>query len=507
MTTQAPSRRGWLLLAVWLGALALVRAGTVEERDIYWQARAGLENLAGQPLVRADDWSWAPLDEPFRQTSPAWNAILGFAWDRAGFVGIFIVGCLSILGYCAAAALLARALGMKPIPTLIGFLTSFSLALAMVSPRATLAAQGLFLAAILAGYHLYLRARQKRRGPSLPAVFLIGLVFAAVGNWIHTSWVLLAATTGFVWGLFWLSLRGPLAWRLGFILTTGVGLGLGILAGPHGTGIVEYSVHVRAQCADFIAEWMSVLTPGQMLRWAPVTIIAFTLSVGGLALLWRRRDRLTTDPRLPLAAGLLIVGLAFALASLDAMRFAGSAMLTLAPLSGAAVQAIGRWIRDRAGRWPTSMVAQRVGHWTLAQPWAVVLTLTLVLLTPGVLLLAKPLSAPLPEATLAPTLPRGCQLFSLGAAGSAVVLLRPDVPVYVDGRADYWGPERAIPGLDYLAGRTDAILPAGTTCVLLDTEHHLVGGGLARRLRDERSGWERAAREGSMEVWVPNHDG
>lgn len=322
------------------------------------------------------------------------------------------------------------------------------------------------------------------------------------GNWIHTSWVLLAACTGFVWSLLWLTLRGPLVRRLRLVAATAVGLGLGILAGPYGTGIVGYSMHVRAQCADFIAEWMSVLTPGQMLRWVPVTIVALTISIRGIVFIWQRRSLMRTDPRFPLAAGLLIVGLAFALASLDAMRFAGAALLTLAPLSGAAVQAIGRWIRVRVDRRPTSVIAQRVKPWTFAQPWAVVLTLVIALLSPGVVLMAKPKSAPLPEANLASALPSGCQLFSEGATGSAIVLLRPDVPVYVDGRADYWGPSRALPGLDHLAGRGSELVPGGTTCVLLDTETDLSGGALAKRLQASHD-WQQVASQGTMQVWLP----
>ncbi len=83
--TPAPARRGWLLPWLALAALAVVRAGVVDERDPYWQVRAGLENLGGAPLSRPDTWSWAHVDRRFTQTSPAWNDALALGWDADGW--------------------------------------------------------------------------------------------------------------------------------------------------------------------------------------------------------------------------------------------------------------------------------------------------------------------------------------------------------------------------------------------------------------------------------------
>lgn len=46
---------------LWLGSLALVRAGSVEEHDPSWQAQAGMEWLDGAALQRPDSWSWTPV--------------------------------------------------------------------------------------------------------------------------------------------------------------------------------------------------------------------------------------------------------------------------------------------------------------------------------------------------------------------------------------------------------------------------------------------------------------
>ena len=49
MTEPSRERQDWGLAVIALGFLAVVRAGVLQERDPYWQVRAGVENLAGAP--------------------------------------------------------------------------------------------------------------------------------------------------------------------------------------------------------------------------------------------------------------------------------------------------------------------------------------------------------------------------------------------------------------------------------------------------------------------------
>ena len=178
-----PATRDWVLVSAWLGSLALVRAGTVKERDPYWQVRAGLENLDGLPLSRPDTWGWEPVDTPFTQTSPAWNDVLALGWGAFGSVGIFFVALVALCLYLATVAVLGARLGARPVPVLVGTLACALPALAMLSPRATVVAQTLFLLGLAAAD----RWRRRAQRPSALVDAVVVLAGAAalvgVGSW------------------------------------------------------------------------------------------------------------------------------------------------------------------------------------------------------------------------------------------------------------------------------------------------------------------------------------
>ena len=188
---------------LWLGSLALVRAGTVEERDPYWQARAGMDWLAGAPLKAPDTWSWSPVGGDVKWTSPFWNAALGLVYDTTGFVGIFLVGMAAIAALLASMVLLARRLGARPLPTLAALVPILLLGLPFLSPRATVPALALAFFALAAADRW--RSHGARTSVSLGAVGA-GLAAAAVtatGMWLHLSWLALGPATAVACSVLW----------------------------------------------------------------------------------------------------------------------------------------------------------------------------------------------------------------------------------------------------------------------------------------------------------------
>ncbi|NHA69164.1 hypothetical protein [Phycicoccus flavus] len=497
-------RRDWWLVTAWLGSLALVRAGSIEDTDPYWQVRAGVETLRGLPLVRPDSWSWDPVATPFFQTSPGWNVVLGLGWDAARYAGVFLVGLASIGTYLLVAVLLARRLGARPLPTLAGVLLCVLPALAMVSPRATLVAQTVFMAAVLA-------ADSWRRRPRPAAAVDIAVVLAAawaltsLGSWVHLSWVALAPATAVCWAVIWFTTAEIARVRALLLSAAGaVGAAAGALTGPYGLDVLVYTRRVRGAADGLVVEWLSVLTPGLALRWLPATLLALVVSGAGLLLAWRRWRTDASDPRAGLVAALCIVALPAALASFSAIRFVGIALLAVAPVGAVAATATWDRIRARAAERPPRgpFRSARVRFWSDGARWRVVLTVVVAILAPGTLLLTLPLSRPLPELAAADALPDSCRLVSDTSSAAVVLLARPDVPVWFDGRFDYWGHDRSAAAVRTLA-RADLTAPpfSDAGCVMLTTGNDLSGGALEAAL-DASAQWRPAGPGGPVRVWV-----
>jgi hypothetical protein len=124
-----------------------------------------------------------------------------------------------------------------------------------------------------------------------------------------------------------------------------------------------------------------------------------------------------------------------------------------------------------------------------------------VVLLPGVLLLTIPLARPLDDAAVLDRLPSGCRLLSDPGTGGAAVLLRPDVPVWYDGRADYWGRERnALAARVLAADRVDGPPFTDATCIALRVDQS--GPARLAKAIAESADWREVARSGPVVGWV-----
>jgi len=486
-----------LLVVIWLVGFAIARSARFNERDPYWQVRAGLENLAGQPLARPDSWSWAPAGGDWYQNSPLWDSFLGLGYAGGGFWGLFVVTVLTMAGYFLLAERLALRLGARPLPSLVGLLAVFSSTLAMLSPRATLAVQVLILAAVLIALE-WAAGPARRLGwlANLTVAFALALGLSTLGNWVHLSFLLIGPGLGVVWLVIWIF--APVARLVKVALSAAglVGWGLGPLLSPYGlVGGLERTSAVQRACQGVVVEWSSPFTAGLPAELPAMAVIAAVLSIWVGTWLWGVTRRGPRDLRLGGLLALSMIAIPASLLGLTAIRFLGIGLLTMAPVVAvrvtSAVDALRRrWRRAAHSRW---------WEYTTGRLWRVVLWLTAAALTVPTIVLGASHAVPA-EAELVAQLPSGCRLYSdVGIAGP-VILLRPDVPVWMDGRADYYGRDRILSSYRYRVGDGDPLIPSGATCIALDLS--LGESALVRKL-DASSDWRPAGQVAVYRLWLP----
>ncbi len=495
------SNRRWDSVLLWgfLVSLAIARAGHPEERDAFWQIRAGMENLAGMPLARPDTWTWSGIEGNWYPNSPLWNILLALSYGAAGLWGLFVLSAATIVALLIVTNALARRLGARPLPGLLGLLAVYSAAFPMLSVRATLVIQLLLLTAVYLALRLSDRAVTMRPAALTAVVAASALALSTLGNWLHLSFLLLGPAMAGAWALIWLLTPGLTGKRrLGLILAGGIGWLLGPVLSPY--GLVDGLARARAvqeACEGIILEWASPFSPLVPPRFFFMLAVALVLALGAAAWLYRRWR--AGAPVRDLAV-LVAIGTPAALAGLVAIRFLGVSLLVLAPVAAAATTRAVDWLRNRPA--PASLpaaLAARLADYSTGRFWRIVLTAALVLVSPGVVLLGSEHGDPPERATLA-QLPAGCRLFTGSVLSGVTVLLRPDVPVWMDGRFDFFGRAMILDGYGYQGGTMADPVPPGATCVLVAAN----GDGDALRARLSSSAdWRRASGDGSLELWLP----
>ena len=380
---------------------------------------------------------------------------------------------------------------------LIGSAPLLLLALPALSPRASLTAVTLTLLVVLVAPRWGRVVGRTQWAP----IFLVtaGALVSLVGIWIHLSWLLLGPLSGLSWVLAAAAAPASRSRRFVSAAAAEVGFVAGALAGPYGPGAIGYSRDVADSSTGLLLEWISPFASGTAPRWALPAIAALAATAYGTVQLVRhRRDR--GDHALT-SAGLLAVAVPAALAGVTAIRFAGLALLVLVPLAGSWATSWADRIAQRASEQPPrgAMRSARVRFWADGSRWPNVVIAALVLLLPLALLASTRLSRPTSVVRLAEGLPRGCQLFSDPATASAVALVRPDVKVWIDGRADYWGRERNTLALQSLRDPgTAAPILARADCALLPTDKWAA----TVRAIDANSEWRRVDTADELSLWV-----
>jgi hypothetical protein len=464
------SRGDWWLIVGWIAAISVALAGTIHDTDPYWQIRAGEENLDGVPLARPDTWSWAPVDGLFYPNSPAWNVVLALSWRAAASWGLFVVTVASIATCLALVCWLALRLGARPVPTVFGLLAITAAALPVFSPRAALVGQTLMLGAIALG--LWWSRRAAAAGPlgSALVTFVAALVISTAGNWIHLSWSTSAGATAVAWIVLWLLVPGIGGWtRVALIVGGTAGFGAGVLAGPYGTDVFAQSRRVIDACQGLILEWTSPFDTGTVLRWAgPALVALLVLSAAAWSLArWPRRAG--RSDQLALLAALAVASAPYVLAGLLYIRFILVALPLLAPVAAWVVTRLADRAHAAAGSPPATaaFLRRRLPEWTSDGFWRVVAWSVLAVVTPLAIFAGSRHAEPA-TSSVTSLLPWGCRYFGTTAEAASIILERPDVKVWIDGRADYWGRDRNSLEQRYLTSPDPReLVPPGSTCVVL----------------------------------------
>jgi hypothetical protein len=489
---RSASRTDLLIQGLWIALASVAVSGSIVDTDPFWMIRAGLDTLDGRALVGPDRWSWAPVPGDVVPNSPGWNVLLAAAWSIGGSWGLFVAAATTTAAGLSLVAWFAARLGAGLLPRVAVIVGLSILIRTFLTPRAGWAATVLLLAAIA----LALRGRSwfvtSRAAPAALAV--LGISVAALGGWIHLSWGTMWLSVAAAWAAIWwlprTSRPDPL-WRRRLVLTmTGsAGLATGYLLGPYGWSAYQRAGVVLDASAGVIEEWTSPFASTFGLRWWPLAVGAVLVIL--VAAAWSvsagRRDA-----RAGATLALSLAAVPFALSGLLYARFVPIALTLAAPLAAGLIQTSARLL---ARRFP--------GEWATARPWRVVLAATGLLLVPLAGVAAAPHARPA-HAEVVSALPEGCRLFSPPLIAAEVLLMRPDVPVWIDGRTDYWGRERIELARRVLFTASEpGLVPAGATCVLLpDPGADAATAQLVGRL-DASPDWRRATEDGRVILWVP----
>jgi hypothetical protein len=100
------------------------------------------------------------------------------------------------------------------------------------------------------------------------------------------------------------------------------------------------------------------------------------------------------------------------------------------------------------------------------------------------------------------SLPSGCNLFTTASIAGPTILTRPDVPVWFDGRADYFGRTRLLEGDEYFSGVGKTAAPPGATCAVLPVIGQITSLPMATARLNADPAWKLVGTFNGFDVWL-----
>lgn len=384
-----------------IGAIALVqmliRAEMPLGQDMLWGARFGSDFLSTGHLAHADSYSWTAAGKTWIPNSWGWNVVLGVAYRGGGVIGLWLLGAILAVGMAMAVARLAERLGAAPLPTAAWYAPVGLLGLAAV-PRA----QTLSTIVILAIPELVLvalAAPARSAGRAIVGLLTLQLVWMN----LHSA-ALIGPVLVLVCGVGVLVGRGS---PQGATRVAGMTFGtiLACLVTPYGAAPLTHAGDVRSTSVGLVTEWDTVGF-GSI---AQALGLLAVLGAAALCVVAWRAGRFATSAAIALLA----------LATASAIRF----LPMMAILAAAEVALL-------FGR---AKVRPRM--------FAVMVAATSAVLSLIAIANLRDLRSlgPTVSPALVAEIPAECRLLNDDLAGDAVTLLRPQVPVSLDGRYDMYG--------------------------------------------------------------------
>lgn len=417
------------------------RAEALPDTDVYWGARAGLETLRSGQIPGTDHYSWTAHGAQWISNSWAWNVVLGMAYGTAGFFGFAVLTLLIGAVAGLTVARFARWAGAPPVQSMMVF-AGLGSAILVSSPRAAVVST---LAVTLIPPLLGEIASGVLRRVTPAALKLFALQVAWMN--LHSGAVIGPVIIAVGGAGYLASFRRDAhisGRRICGLGATVLLAAAGCAVTPSGWGGMTHVLAVREASAGLIAEWMP---PGLGSVMQVLGLLAIPVALSAMYVAWRWR-------RLDLVAVVLVVGIA----SVSAVRFMPMVVILGSPM-----------LSDVLGR---LNVRPHMARRIVACGCAAI----------AVVAVAKLPTAPTRQRDLASTdliarLPTGCRLVNDYDVGGAVILLRPDVQVSVDGRNDIYGRAalmRVVGWIDDAPGTRSALLTNRVDCVLAPTATPIV---------------------------------
>ena len=445
MRAGAAGGGGWgrqdvaILAAIGMVEGAL-RIAAPRDGDIFWGAQSGIDTLqSGIPHV--DTYSWSAPGHSWIPSSWGWNVVLGSLYDVFDMAGFLVAALLlgTMLGIVTA--LVARHVGAKPLPTATAMTVIGAFVLAG-TPRAT-ALSTIAAPLILLPVAKTLTGNRREWLRGLASLIVIQII------WINLhSGGLLGPVIVAAFGIGFLAREERQRRRRVVLRLVGIvgALAASCLATPYGWPLIAHAPKVRSASSGLIEEWQHfslamLLTP---------TGIAGALAVGlAVQALLRSRqyDRL-------LALFVVVV------LALSAIRFTPMVLVFVLPEFALALGRLA--IRD-----------------LFMRAAALVVALGLLAAAIGGLADFGRVEEMWGSPRLVHEIPGGCRLFNDDVSGGSVILLRHDVPVWIDGRNDMYGRVRVSRTIDVLhwkPGSAAWIDRQRVTCALVPEEDAIVQG-------------------------------
>ncbi len=441
----------WVQAGMLFAVLAALPFARRVDNDFWWHLRTG-RYIFHSGIPRHDPFSWTASGKPWVMHEWLSEAIIYAVQSTAGYAGNMVLFIAVSLASIAMSYALARRLGVGTKP-LTGLLVAVALTFTIfITPRPQCFTWLFF------SIYLSLLARHYEGDdvplwplPLLMALWVnmhLGFYFGLmlVGCWIAA--LCLDAVRGRN-----VKLRAPMLIAAACVLAT--------FANPGGPAILLYPfryVFDSQVTNEMVAEWQR-----PDITWSHHWSIYVTMLLLALALISRSRPR-------PFLA---LVSVAVVALSMQALRNAPFAAIVLLPVAGAAL----------AGRWPA---ASRVRDSAVRVPAAVA-----VVMVASIGLIVGPVSLSIAGRGVSLGAPSergypsggaeyvhqhfaGKRMFNdYSSGGYLIYKLYPDVPVFVDGRSDFYGNdllkdafaiERARPGWPEL------LATYGVEVVLIDKE-------------------------------------
>jgi hypothetical protein len=452
-------RLPWLLAWVAFVPVAVLRAGNLNDSDVFWQIRTGLLTISRRAIPTTDPFSWTVHGRPWTLNSWGFNVLVAAGYRLAGLPGVAWECAGLILAAAGLTLLLASRLGASPL--LAGaalFLASAPLA-RWLQPRPE-------LIDYIAVPALVLMLQEIVRRPKLLRWLIAVALLSAIWVNLHAA-ALLGVAIAACAAVALLARRDTreAGW---WCAAAAAAAAAGAFVNPQGFGLIAQTAAVRSASAGAaVAEW-SHFDPASPMQWA---ILA--AGTGAVIIAIRRSDRVLAAALAVCWAGAIV-----------ATRLQPVLVLLAVPMLAAAASrpTVVHYVRSRRlVLYPGAAVA--------------VLALTAAAL-PSLGHIGRPNPAVYPRRVIA-DIPPGCRLFNSYLLGGLVLLERPDVRVSVDSRNDLYGAARVLADQRVLDGKgnTGRAL-AGAGCVLVPPV-----SGLARELRASPA-WRLVATEPAAALFV-----